>query len=698
MVSRFIAGRDVAWSFPCYGAARTLGVETIVGTTVETTRTPPLTIRMLGPLAVMRDGAPIDLPQSRKVRALLAYLALAPEPVSRSRLCDLLWDGPNDPRGELRWCLSKLRGLLDDPEEARLETPHDTVHIRCAGCAIDALELAAATAEGLHRLDVTRLEHLASLFAGTFLEDVEVDRRHPFETWLMAQRRRFQAQQIAVLEQLVARLPPEDERALPWLEKWLDLSPFDNRAHRSLLAALMARGRIKAGEDHLDAVSSLFQSEGLEAAPLRAFWQTLHAAPRVSAQITTFTPDPPPLIDPAGHPLGKRVSLAVMPFVEDGVDAAFCGGLADGLTHDIITRLAKLKAFFVIARGSVYALAGRGIGPEEAGRRLNVEYAASGTVNRNSGRLSVSVELVEVATARIVWSERFEPREDDLFPLLDEIGNAIVASIASEIETAERDRAILKAPAALSAWEAYHRGLWHMYRFTREENEQAGHFFRMAIGLDPTFARAHAGLSFTHWQNAFQGWGDHDREAGLAYETAGRSVLIDDHNPASHWAMGRAQWLRGSNDESLSELARAVDLSPNFALGHYALAFVHSQSGDPTAAIGSADQSRQLSPFDPLLFAMLGARAMGHVRLGEFEEAADWALKAAARPNAHIIILAIAANCLGLAGRIEEGRAFAARIRQSRPDYDIDTFLASFHFHPEAALLFREGARRVGLG
>lgn len=685
-------------SFPCYGAARTPGVEAIVGTTVETTRTPPLAIRMLGPLAVMRDGMPVTLPQSRKVRALLAYLVLAPEPVSRSRLCDLLWDGPNDPRGELRWCLSKLRGLVDDPEEIRLETPQDVVHIRCAGCAVDALELATAVVEGLDHLDVARLEHLASQFAGMFLDDIEIDRRYPFETWRLAQRRLFQAHEIAVLEQLIARLTTQDQRALPWLEKWLDLSPFDIKAHRALLTALMAKGRIKAGEDHLDAVLRQFQSEGLDAAPLHTLWQNLRAELHFHAEPVPLALAPPPLVDPAGHPVGKRASLAVMPFAEIGVDAAFRGGLADGLTHDIITRLAKLKAFFVIARGSVYALAGLGIGPEEAGQRLNVEYVASGAVERKGGRACVSVELVEVATARIVWSERFEPLEDDLFAMLDDVGNAIVASIASEIETAERDRAILKAPAAMSAWEAYHRGLWHMYRFMREENEQAGHFFRKAIDLDPTFARAYAGLSFTHWQNAFQGWGDHDREAGLAYETAGRSVLIDDHNPASHWAMGRALWLRGSNEELLAELARAVDLSPNFALGHYALAFVHSQSGDPTTAIGSADQSRHLSPFDPLLFGMLGARAMGHVRRGEFEEAAEWALKAAARPNAHIIILAIAANCLGLAGRIEEGRALAARIRQSRPDYTIDTFLRSLRFHAEGAALFREGARRIGLG
>ena len=666
-------------------------------TTVETTRTLPLAIRTLGPLVVMRGGIPLELPQSRKVRALLAYLALAPEPVSRSKLCNLLWDGPNDPRGELRWCLSKLRGVLDDPQQQRLETQNDAVHIRCAGCAVDALDLEIATADGLDRLPILRLRHLAARFAGTFLEDVELDRCHPFETWRLAQQRRFHTQQIAVLEQLVARLQAEDENALPWLEKWLDLSPFDMRAHRALLVVLIARGRVKAGEDHLDAVSRQFLSEGLDATPLRRFWQNLHAARPVAAEIATLAPAPPPLVDPAGRPPGKRASLAVMPFAEAGGHSACRGGLADGLTHDIITRFAKLKAFFVIARGSVYALDGFDLCAEEAGRQLNVEYVASGVVERRGGRVCVRVELVEVATARIVWSERFQPHAGDLLRALDDIGDAIVASIAGEIETAERDRSILKAPNAMNAWEAYHRGLWHMYRFTREENKQAAQFFRMAVGLDPTFARAYAGLSFTHWQNAFQGWSDHDREAGLAYDMASRSVLIDDHNPASHWAMGRALWLRGSNDETLNELAKAVDLSPSFALGHYALAFVQSQSGDPTAAIASSDQSRHLSPFDPLLFGMLGARAMGHVRRAEFEEAADWALKAAARPNAHIIILAIAANCLGLAGRIGEGQAFVTRIRQNRPEYDIETFLASFRFCPEAKALFREGARRVGL-
>ena len=70
-------------------------------------------VRLLGPMAVSRERSPLALPASRKVRALFAYLALAPLPVPRSQLCELLWDVPDDPRGALRWSLSRLRALVD---------------------------------------------------------------------------------------------------------------------------------------------------------------------------------------------------------------------------------------------------------------------------------------------------------------------------------------------------------------------------------------------------------------------------------------------------------------------------------------------------------------------------------------------------------------------------------------------------------
>jgi tetratricopeptide (TPR) repeat protein len=171
--------------------------------------------------------------------------------------------------------------------------------------------------------------------------------------------------------------------------------------------------------------------------------------------------------------------------------------------------------------------------------------------------------------------------------------------------------------------------------------------------------------------------------------------MVDDRDPAAHWAMGRALWLRGSRDQSIVELERAIDLSPNFAVGHYTLAFVHSQGGDPLAAIRSSDYSRHLSPFDPLLFAMLGARAMALVSLKRFDEAADWGVKAAARPNAHAHIQAIAAYSLALAGRLDEARAHIAAIHKTLSHYGIEDFLSAFQFSPESAALFRAAARRI---
>ena len=539
------------------------------------------------------------------------------------------------------------------------------------------------------------------LFAGDFLDGLEIDRSPQFNGWLIAERRRFRGCHVALLEHLAESAPGNE--AFGYLEKWLQLAPFDRRVHEILLDAFGRGGRIGEGEEHLAATIRHFEAEGLDSTPIRDAWRVARAragrAPIVRAvslppACTAPLPSSPVEIA-AARP--SRASVAVMPFVDQTAASGSQSASADGLVHDVITRLAKLRSLFVIARGTVFALHDRSVSPQEAGRTLNVDYVVSGSLQRRDNRLVVSVELAESRSARIVWTEVFDRKLDDAFLVLDEIGNRIVASIASEIETAERNRAILKPPSSLDAWEAYHRGLWHMYRFNRADNDRARHFFDAAIRLDPTFARAHAGLSFTHWQNAFQGWEKRELETERAFEAAGQSLMVDDRDPGAHWAMGRALWLRGNQDQSIIELERAVDLSPNFALGHYALAFVHAQGGDAQIAVTLSDHSRLLSPFDPMLFAMLGARAIGLARLERFDEAAEWAVKAAARPNAHAHIRAIAACCLALAGRRDEAGVLVASIHKTLPHYHVDDFLAAFRFEPQGAALFRKAAKRIGM-
>lgn len=676
-----------------------------VGTFVESARSrraeraASIEVRMLGPLTIRRHGAVLALPASRKVRALFAYLSLAPRPVARSQLCELLWDVPNDPRGELRWCLSKIRGVVDEPGRPRVQTSADSVWLDLADCIVDAVEIARAAREGFETIAPERLRTLAAFLAGDFLAGLEIERSPAFCGWLTAQRRRFRGCQAALLEHLVGRAP--DDEALGYLETWLELTPFDRRAHELLLDSLARHGRIREAEEHLAATVRLFEAEDLDCAPIRDAWESAKArgdsAPRAWTAATSLTTEAGSSRDDIVAVTTRRASIAVMPFVDLSTAAGARGGAADALAHDVITRLAKLRSLFVIAQGTVFALHERRIGPEEAGRLLKVDYVSGGSVRRQGKRLTVAVELVETRTARIVWAEVFDHTLDDAFLVLDEIGNRIVASIANEIETVERNRAILRPPNSLDAWEAHHRGLWHMYRFNKPDNERAQYFFERALHLDPTFARAYAGLSFTHFQNAFQGWARREPQIDRAYEAAGQSLMVDDRDPAAHWAMGRALWLRGRLDQSVLELDQAIDLSPNFALGHYTLAFVHSQGGDPAAAITFSDHSRHLSPFDPLLFGMLGARAMALVRLGRFAEAADWGVKAAARPNAHAHILAIAAFSLALAGRLDEARAYLAAIHKTLPRYCVDDFLTAMQFAPEGETVFREGAERMGI-
>jgi TolB-like protein len=393
----------------------------------------------------------------------------------------------------------------------------------------------------------------------------------------------------------------------------------------------------------------------------------------------------------------RRASIAVMPFLDHSRGTATRGGLADALAYDVITRLAKLRSLFVIAQGTVFALDQRRIGAEEAGRTLDVDYVVSGVLRREGRRIAVSVQLAHSRSACIVWAELFRSPLDEALGVLDDIGNRIVSSVASQIEVAERNRAILKPPDSLDAWEAHHRGLWHMYRFDRAHNEQARHFFETAVRLDPGFARPWAGLSFTHFQNAFLGWGERGHEVEQAYRAASQGVMADDRDPAAHWALGRALWLRGQLDASLVELDASVELSPNFALGHYTRAFVQAQSGDAREAIRAADLSRDLSPFDPLLFAMLASRALALMRLGRHDEAADWALKAAARPNAHVHILSIAAHCLALAGRLDEARAMAASVAHQVPGYGSEDFLSAFRFDAPAVMTLRSVSAALGM-
>lgn len=129
-------------------------------------------VLLLGPLQVIHNGAQLPLPPSRKVRALLAYLAMAPRPVTREKLCELFWDVADDPKSELRWCLSKLRPLVEGPTATRLTADRQQVWIDTSSLDIDAISVARTTQKTLTGGSPKDLQSLRALFRGDFLESL----------------------------------------------------------------------------------------------------------------------------------------------------------------------------------------------------------------------------------------------------------------------------------------------------------------------------------------------------------------------------------------------------------------------------------------------------------------------------------------------------------------------------------------------
>jgi DNA-binding SARP family transcriptional activator/Tfp pilus assembly protein PilF len=231
-----------------------------------------LRLCMLGKLAVSEDGRTVALPASRKARALLVYLALTPRATPRSRLCALLFETAGDARGELRWYLSKLRGIVG---AKRVRCSEDSVRVELSDSFVDALEIQRAARTGVATLAPEQARALLRLFNGDFLEGMELERCPGFTGWLLAQRRRFHAWRIELLHRLVASAP--EAELFGHAEKWLELAPFDVRAHEHLLRALVRRDRFREGKEHLAATTRFFDAEGLDSAPLGKAWRAATA-------------------------------------------------------------------------------------------------------------------------------------------------------------------------------------------------------------------------------------------------------------------------------------------------------------------------------------------------------------------------------------------------------------------------------------
>jgi TolB-like protein/tetratricopeptide (TPR) repeat protein len=402
---------------------------------------------------------------------------------------------------------------------------------------------------------------------------------------------------------------------------------------------------------------------------------------RFVAQVEAPTPaSAPEALDAEPVEPPQRPSIAVLPFAVLGADPTDAR-IAEAIPHDLISELSRLRWLFVIARGSSFRFRGGESSIAEVRDALGVRYCLSGAVEVESGAMLLTVELCDTRDGGVLWSERFRSSLGGVHEIRDRIVLAVTGALELQIPLNEARRARLKSPESLDAWSAYHLGLHHMYRFSRDGVAAAMPLFERAIALEPGFARAHAGLSFTHFERAFLSFAeDRDRASVQARRCAEAGLELDPLDPFCNLVMGRAFWLGGELEASLPWLDRANRLNPNYAQAKYSRAWTETLLGDGAQGGADVEAAMRLSPLDPMAYAMLGVRAFGDMMREDWPQAALDGERAARAPGAHALIEMIAAVAHELNGDGARASAWGRSARQRQPSLGAADFFQAFPF------------------
>jgi len=381
---------------------------------------------------------------------------------------------------------------------------------------------------------------------------------------------------------------------------------------------------------------------------------------------------------------GEKPSIAVLPFQSMGVPGT-SSILADAIPHELIQALSKLRWMFVIARGSTFRFRGHEQDPQRVGKALGARYMLTGSVEDHGIQIVITTELCDTRTGAVLWGERFKAPKADIHEVRTEIVAKVIASLEIYIPLNEAQAARTQNSSSLDAWSNYHLGIQHMYRFTKVNNETAARYFQSAIELDPDFARAHAGLSFTAFQDAFLRYGDRQEDAlSKTQSSAERGVELDPLDPFANFNMGRALMLKGDLSGSAHWLEKALTLSPSYSQGHYSHAFSNMLDGKTKSALPHYEMALKLSPLDPFVYAMLAGCSLSSSIDGNYEEAASMGERAARSPGAHYIVDMIALIGHSLNKDKALASEWAKKIRARRVDATRELFFQSFPFSDKA--------------
>ncbi len=280
----------------------------------------------------------------------------------------------------------------------------------------------------------------------------------------------------------------------------------------------------------------------------------------------------------AGTKAAER-SVAVL-FFENLSGAKEDEYFRDGITEDIITELSKIRGLNTFSRPTVLAFRDKPVTPAQIGQQLGAAYVLAGSMRRAGNRLRITAQLVDTRTDFPLWSERYDREMADVFEVQDEIARKIAEALRITLSPQEQAALSEKPTDNLQAYDLYLRGKSYARRLTQQDMEFALQMFESAVGLDPKFAHAYAGVAnvcaLNHYRHSAGGqWIERAQAA------AEKAVALQPNLPEARVARGWVFYANKQYDQAVTEARTAIAQKPDcegvyyllgralFAAGHY---------------------------------------------------------------------------------------------------------------------------------
>ena len=297
----------------------------------------------------------------------------------------------------------------------------------------------------------------------------------------------------------------------------------------------------------------------------------------------------------------KGKSLAVLPFLNPGGNQQI-EYLTDGITESIINALSQVSGLRVVPRSLTFRYKGLEVDPATVGLALNARTILTGRVIQQGDQLNIQAELVDTASQSQLWGEQFRPRVSDLLTVQEEIAWQISEALRLKLTGRQRKRMKKRPTVKPEAYDEFLRGRYHWNSWSADGFRRALDHFERAIGHDPLYAAAWAGLGDAYGVMAYYGMAPPADLYPKAKAAALKAIELDAElaDPYVTLAVNALFW--GWNwKEATDAFETAIRLNPQLARAHLLYALVFSTTGKHDEALRLARLARDLEPLSPVV-------------------------------------------------------------------------------------------------